>query len=169
MHWVPLLNCSCCRSETLSLHTHAVEIRPAIGGRGVVVDGGAIEPGNIGLNGDEATDEVGGALKKITAGGNALPRDDDPVEVALRHGGVHGQDGGGIGGIRAGDEFLPVIHAITIGVEKIGAAVGGKTVLLRPQVAEHGSGIGELVTANVHGAADNARVAVKVRGSDNGA
>ena len=70
-----------------------------------------------------------------------------------------------IGGIQAGNPFLPVVHAVAVGIGVIRRAVGGQAVLLEPGVGNDGSRRLIFISADVHRAADDARVAVQVGGA----
>ena len=58
--------------------------------------------------------------------------------------------------------FLPVVHAVAVGINEIRRAVGGQTVLLRPGVGENRAGRLKFIRAHVHRAAGDARVAIQI-------
>src|SRR6266566_6748183 len=104
--------------------------------------------------------QVGASFNEVTAVADALPDDCHARGISSRVQQAQGR--GGISRNRAGDPFLPVIHAVAIRIGVVGRAIGGQAVLLEP--GDEGGELwrAEFISADVHRAANNTWVAVEV-------
>ena len=147
-----------------SLHADAIEVWSAVRGRSVGKSRGASRAekiaGDTGKGG--RSKQVGAALEIIRPRVHALPRHFHTDEIGSDGCLHHREKGRRIGRVSAGDPLLPVVHAVAVGVHKIRRAVGGQAVILQPREGKHRSRRLIFVSAHVHRAADDARVAVEI-------
>ena len=107
-------------SESLWLHTDAIEVRNGVRSGAVDQASGASPSSDVALNDREvARVEVGAALQKIGSRVDALPNYEQTTPSGIGWA-LHEQEGGGVGRIQAGHPLLPVIHAVAVGVLVVG-------------------------------------------------
>ena len=101
-------------------------------------------------------------MQEIIFPRDALPRHSDAGGVVRRNGRGQPQDGERVGGIRSGNPFLPVAHAVAVRVRIVHQTVRRQSVLLQPGVGKDRGRRLELIRADVHRAAGDAEVAIEV-------
>ena len=108
---------------------------------------------------------IGCALDAVGSVSRALPgqgyrrRIDDRAEQAKGRSGIER--------VRVGDPFVPVVHAVRVGINGVGRAVRGKPVRLQPGVRDDRERALELISPDIDRAARDLGIAVQVCGRGN--
>src|ERR1019366_2751000 len=154
--------------ESTVSNAYAIEVRAGVRGGGVRVTGRAGLADDVALDGEECRlrRQIGAALEIICDTTHAFPSHNQPRRIIGFNRRQHFQHRQGVGRIQAGDPILVNVHSGAVQVGVIRRAVGGQAILLQSGIGNDGSRCLIFVSADVHRAADNVRIAVQVGAAD---